>query len=243
MQDIAIVPMIIILSLFDEKGVNTSDLILQIFGGILILVSVVWITYKKEIEWKWVESISKDRELQVFASLSICTGFALLTGLMQLSTALGAFVAGLLVSRIRETAWVGDSLDSLRVLFVALFFSSIGMLIDLRFISTHVFEIAFLVMAVFMTNFFINALILKSFGYKWRASLYAGSLLSQIGEFSFILATIGLNSHIIIERSYQMTISIIAITLLISPFLIFCVRLLVGFKDTDFSEKPTKAKN
>ncbi len=73
--------------------------------------------------------------MQLFAALGICFGMSFLTGVLQLSTALGAFVSGIVVSSARETEWVYKSLDSLRVIFIALFFLSIGMLIDLSFVQ------------------------------------------------------------------------------------------------------------
>lgn len=233
-QDIAVVPMIILLGFIDEQKFDSVDFALQIIGAVIIVASVVWVTKHKKLQWKWVDAIAHDKEMQVFASLGICTGFALITGLMNLSTALGAFVAGIFVSRIRQTSWVSDSLDSLRVLFVALFFLSIGIMINPMFIIEHAGEIASLVLAVLVTNTVISALTLNIFGYDWRSSVYAGTLLSQVGEFSFILAAIGLNSKIIGDYGYQLTISIIAVTLLISPIMIFIVR--------RFIHKPVRAE-
>lgn len=227
-QDIAIVPMIIILGFFSDNPFNLLEFSLQLLGAISIIVFVVFITKKKRMNIKWLNYIAEDKEMQVFAALGICTGFALLTGLLQLSTALGAFVAGLFVSRINGTSWVSNSLDSLRILFITLFFLAIGMLIDLDFVLENLLEISLLVIAILLTNTLISAFTLKFFGYNWRASIYAGSLLSQVGEFSFILAAIGLNSNIIAGYSYQMTISIITITMLISPFIIFTVRKIVN---------------
>lgn len=234
-QDIAIVPMIIILGLLGGDGENHFDLyslLLQLSGAIFIIAIVVWISKKNKIEWKWLNNIENDREIQVFAALGVCTGFALLTGLLQLSTALGAFVAGLIVSKIHKTTWVTSSLDSLRILFVALFFLSIGILIDLDFLTKHIRAVLLLVAAVLVTNTLITSIILKIFGYNWRSSIYAGSLLSQVGEFSFILATIGLSANIIVGYSYQMTISIITITMFVSPIIIFLVRSFVMQKSS-----------
>ena len=143
---------------------------------------------------------------------------------MHLSTALGAFVAGVFVSRFADTHWIGHSLESLRVLFVALFFLSIGILVDIEFFVENLHKIITLTIVVLTANTLIVAFIVRLFGYDWRSSLYAGSLLSQVGEFSFILAAIGLNTRIIAKYSYQMTISIIVITMIASPVLIFCVR-------------------
>ena len=68
-----------------------------------------------------------------------------------------------------------------------------------------------------LTNTFINAIILKALGSNWHDSLYSGVLLAQIGEFSFILASVGYQSGIIEGYSYQMTIAVASISLLVSP--------------------------
>ena len=75
----------------------------------------------------------------------------------------------------------------------------------------------FLLAAVLLTNTFINAVILRLLGDSWSDSIYAGALLSQIGEFSFVLAAIGIQSNIITQYGYQLTIATIALSLLISP--------------------------
>jgi CPA2 family monovalent cation:H+ antiporter-2 len=130
---------------------------------------------------------------------------------------LGAFVAGLIVSSARETDWVHRSLEPFRVVFVAVFFVSVGMLIDLPFIREHVLEITFLVSAIVVVNTLINAGILKALGSSGKRSLYAGALLSQIGEFSFVLISVGLHTGVVGEHDYRMMIAVIALSLLLSP--------------------------
>lgn len=223
-QDITLVPMVIILGAFNNNNLNIQDLFLQIVGAILIVTSVIWMSKKEKLTWKWMKYFASDNDLQVFAALGICTGFALITSLMQLSTALGAFIAGIFVSRFAETSWVGHSLESLKVLFVTLFFLSIGMLIDFNFLVDNLYEILWLTLIILFVNTLVTALTMRFFGYNWQSSIYEGSLLSQIGEFSFIFAAIGLNSNIIIMHSYQMTISVIAVTMLLSPLFIFFIR-------------------
>ena len=98
------------------------------------------------------------------------------------------------------------------------------MLVDLAFISQYFVSICLLVAAAYITNLFINALILKILGRSIKESLYAGVLLSQIGEFSFVLAAVGLSSNIINDFGYQMTIAVISITLLLSPACIILAR-------------------
>jgi CPA2 family monovalent cation:H+ antiporter-2 len=85
-----------------------------------------------------------------------------------------------------------------------------------------------LLLGVLLTNTFINAFILKALGNNWEVSLYSGALLSQIGEFSFILATVGLKAGLINTFSYQTTIALIALTLLVSPAWIQGSKFLIG---------------
>jgi len=111
-----------------------------------------------------------------------------------LSSALGAFLAGIVIAAARHADWVRERMEPFRVVFVGLFFVSIGMLINLRFLGENLLIITILVAVIFVVNTAINTIILRAVGHSWRSSLYGGSLLSQIGEFSFVLAAVGLHS-------------------------------------------------
>ena len=158
----------------------------------------------------------------------VCLGLSLLTGLAHLSTALGAFAAGILVTAAKETQWVHHALEPFRIIFVALFFVSVGLLVDLKFISDHLMQVLVLVIIVLIGNTLLNGMILRLLGYRWKESLYAGAILAQIGEFSFVLAAVGLANGIINDVAYQYTIATIALSLLISPFWILGARRVLG---------------
>ena len=97
------------------------------------------------------------------------------------------------------------------------FFVSIGMLVDIKFIQLHWLQISALVIAVIVTNTFLNAIIIRLLGDSWPDSLYSGALLSQIGEFSFVLAAVGVKSKLITSYGYQITVAVIALSLMLSP--------------------------
>ena len=181
----------------------------------------------------------RNQELQLFGALAICLGVALLTGWLGLSTALGAFLAGMLIGIARETKWLHQSLDPFRVVLVALFFVSIGMMVDLQFIADNAGLIALLVVLVLILNTFINGIILRLLGDPWRETLYVGALLAQIGEFGFVLAAVGINSQIISDYGYQLVISIITITLLFSPAWIMLMRKILGIPGKGISRQGT----
>jgi len=233
-QDLAIVPMLIVLSMFGGEP-GESNIWIQLVGACAIAFIVAYIAIKETIRLPLNKILGNDHEMHVFAALCICLGLSLLTGLAELSTALGAFVAGMVIGAAKETQWVHQSLESFRVIFVALFFVSIGMLVDIAFITSHWFQVTALVLLVIVTNTFINGAILHALGDNWRNSLYAGTLLSQIGEFSFVLAAVGIQAKIISDYGYQMTVAVISISLLVSPPWIMLVKNLLhrkSYKDT-----------
>ncbi|MBA6224931.1 cation:proton antiporter [Colwellia sp. MB02u-18] len=216
-QDLAIIPMLIIIGLLGAGNIDNVQLVKQSAGTILAIALFSFIFSRKQVHLPLSKWLKDDRELQLFAALGICFGLAMLTAWFELSTALGAFIAGMLVGVAKETLWVHRTLDSFRVLFVALFFVSIGMLLDISFLITHWLQATILVIAALITNVFINAVILKLSKYSWKESLYAGVLLSQIGEFSFILAAVGHQANIINGYGYQLALCVISLSLLTSP--------------------------
>ena len=215
-QDLAVVPMLILLSLLGGEQPAAGTLILQGVGAVLVVGLGGWLATRDRIDLPLLHWVREDREFQVFASLLICFGLAFVTGLLQLSTALGAFVGGMLVASARETEWVHHSLEPFRTLFVALFFVSVGLLIDLEFIAGHWLQIGLLVAAVLLSNTFVNALVLRTLRVGWRQSLLSAAMLAQIGEFSFVLAAAGLQASIISDYAYQTTVAVIAISLILS---------------------------
>ena len=230
MQDVLIVPMLIATSYLGATLPDTKDIMLQIVGGILIIGVIFWILKKKEITLPYSDKIEKDHELQVFIAFIFCFGFALITAFFGLSAALGAFVGGLVIHAARSTEWFHDSLHAFRVVFVALFFISIGMMIDLDFLYSNWDIIGLLILAVYISNHFINTVVLHYFGRNWKYSIYGGALLAQIGELSFVLAASAFHAQIISDFTYQLTIVIISLTLLISPFWIAITKKAVKLK-------------
>ena len=230
-QDVLMVPMLIIVGYL---GGDKQDLILllkQIIGGILIVGVIIYVLIKKEIKLPFMAYLRKDHEMQVFVAFTLCFGFSIITALFGLSSALGAFVAGIVLSSTKSTRWVHNSLNAFKIVFVALFFVSVGMLIDLQFLKDNLFTIGMLVLAVFLINNTINVLMMHIFCKDWKISLYAGALLSQIGEFSFIIGSTGYISGIIKTHDYQLIISTIALTLLVSPLWISLTRKIIKLKE------------
>ena len=230
MQDILIVPLLIIVNFLGGNKPTTQEIILQLVGGTIIIGVIVWVLKKKEFTLPFVEKLKDDNELQVIIAFIFCFGFALFTALFGLSAALGAFIGGMLVNASRSTEWFQESLHSFRIVFVALFFVSVGMLINLSFLYDNWKIVLLLLLAVSISNHFINALVFQYLEKDWANSLYGGALLAQIGELSFILASSAFFGNVISEFEYQLTIIVISLTLLISPFWIALTKGLINKK-------------
>lgn len=223
-QDVALIPMLIILGFLGGQQADPNVLILQGIGAVILLGLMAWVSIYTRIRLPLGRQLRQDHELQVFTAFALCLGLALITGLFHLSTALGAFVAGMLVGAARETGWVHKRLEPFRVVFVAVFFVSIGLLVDIAFLVEHSLVVLILLAAVFATNACINITIFRMLGDSWRNSIYAGVILAQIGEFSFVLAAVGHKNDLISEFGYQVSVAVIALSLLLSPTLISVTR-------------------
>lgn len=217
MQDMIIVPMLLITEFLGGDKPTPGKIALQIIGGILLLAIFIYIIKKKKIKLPFADRIKDDHETQVFVAILFCFGFAILTGFLGLSAALGAFFAGIVVHAADSTEWFHDSLHSFRVAFVSMFFVSIGMLIDLNFLFDNYSIVLLLLVSVYLTNHLINTVVLHYFCRNWRNSFYGGAMLAQVGELGFIILAAAYSYQVISDYTYQLTILTIALTLLISP--------------------------
>ncbi len=219
-QDILVIPMIIIIGILGGQIPTIQSISLQLLGFILLILFMGYVIKKKELHIPFANSIRSNRDLQIFVALLICFGMAFLTNFFGLSAALGAFIAGMLVNYTKEIHWIHDSLHSFYILFVALFFVSIGLLIDIAFIIENWFIISVLVFLSILANLIVNFSILKILGLNIKESIYGASLLSQLGEFSFIIAALGFSAGTISTHGYNLVIAIISISLFLSPIII-----------------------
>lgn len=217
MQDMVIVPMLLITDFLSGEMPTVGAVILQVSGGLVIILIFIYILKKKTIHLPFADKIKADHEVQFFVAILFSFGLAILTSLIGLSAALGAFFAGIIVHAADSTEWVHDSLHSFRVAFVSMFFVSIGMLIDLSFLLDNYHIVLLLLVSVYITNHLINSIILHYFCRNWRNSIYGGAMLAQVGELGFVVLGTAYYYNSITDYAYQLIIITISLTLLISP--------------------------
>lgn len=223
-QDLMVVPMILVLDISGNNNVDILRTIERLIFGIIVITLLIYLIKKHKLTIPFHEKIKEDSELRFFLALIICFGFAILTSYLGLSSALGAFIAGLLMSEEAQNYSMKKNLKPFYFFFMAIFFMSIGMMLDMEFLKENYKVIMALVIIVFALSTIMNMLILKVLGSTWRESLYGGALLSQLGEFGFVLAAVGLASGIITDEGYALIIALISLTLILSPFWISAIK-------------------
>ena len=159
-------------------------------------------------------------ETTLVASIGFCFGVSLLAHALGYSVALGAFIAGSLIAESGKGKTIEHLIRPVRDLFAAIFFVSVGMLIDPRVIAEHWLAVAVLT-GVVLTGKIVGVSIGTFLtGHSVRASIQSGMSLAQIGEFSFIIAGLGLSLKATGEFLYPVAVAVSAITTLTTPVLI-----------------------
>ncbi|MCX7595679.1 MAG: cation:proton antiporter, partial [Fischerella sp.] len=191
--------------------------------GIAILKVLVFVAVAIALS-RWIVphliasfAATESNELFLLAVISLCLGVALVTAGLGLSLAMGAFVAGLMISEIDHADQALSKVLPLRDTFASLFFASIGMLIDPGILLENLGLIIGLVTLVMLGKAAIVLPIVLSFGYSLKTAAIVSFGINQIGEFSFVLALTGLRLELISQQTYLLLLGTTAITLVLTP--------------------------
>jgi CPA2 family monovalent cation:H+ antiporter-2 len=160
------------------------------------------------------------KELFLFATFTICFAVAFLTSEAGLSLALGAFLAGLIISESEYSHQATSTILPFGELFTSLFFISVGMLLDLTFFIQNIGIITLLVLVVFIVKSLVTAFAVAVLKYPTRTIIITGVSLFQVGEFSFILSKVGIQYNIISVETNQLFLAVSIVTMLLTPFVI-----------------------
>jgi CPA2 family monovalent cation:H+ antiporter-2 len=149
----------------------------------------------------------------------MCFGIAWLTYLAGLSLALGAFLAGLIISESEYGHHALGNIVPFRDVFTSLFFVSIGMLLDLGFLIKHPDQVALITVAVIIAKTLIATIAVLFLGFPLRTAIIVGLTLCQVGEFSFILAKVGVDYGLLVGDTFQLFLAVAVITMGVTPFI------------------------
>jgi CPA2 family monovalent cation:H+ antiporter-2 len=220
-EDLAAILLLAILTpIASGVGLKAADLALVVgrLAGFLAILLVVGLLVVPRLV-RLIVRINRP-ETTVVACVGICFGFALLARNFGYSVALGAFLGGALVAESGLSKTIEPLVEPVRDVFAAIFFVSVGMLIDPYVIAQHWVAVLVLTVVVIVGKTFGVTMGAFLAGNSVRTSVRAGMSLAQIGEFSFIIAGVGLSLGVVRSFLYPVAVAVSALTTLITPFLI-----------------------
>lgn len=221
-QDLAIVLMVLLIPLLSGEATTAGavGLVLLKAGG---LIAAVLLLARKGVPWL-LEHVARTRrhELFLLTVVAICFGTAAISSVMGVSLALGAFLAGLIVSESRYSDQAMSEILPLKTVFNAVFFVSVGMLLDISFLIDRPIFVFGVALVVILIKIITGAIAIRGLGYPSRIALTVGFGLAQIGEFSFVLERagrgVGLSPAGMGDTGAQAFIAAAVLLMLITPF-------------------------
>lgn len=220
-QDIAVVPVMLTAPLLAGAGgwPNSGDAL-----GLLARVAAIGIFAYTAYRWgvPWIlELITRTRSSEAFllGVISLCIGIALLTQSLGLSLALGAFLAGFIISESEYSHQTISAVLPFRDVFMSLFFVSIGMLLDIQFLLAHPLQMVLLTAGILVIKPIIGAIASLATGLPLRNSVLAGLALGQVGEFSLVATQAGVGAGLFGQDVFQTVLDTAVMSMLLTPAL------------------------
>jgi monovalent cation:H+ antiporter-2, CPA2 family len=231
-EDILAIVLIALLSGFamtgelEPQAVGMTILSLGSFLGILLVAGLIVVPRLLDYVARF-----KSDEMLLITVVGLCFGIALATVKLGYSVALGAFLIGAIIAEARQIYKIEMLMHPVRDLFSAVFFVSIGMLIDPALLAKYALPILAITVVVVLGKVFSCALGSFVAGNDMRTSVRVGMGLAQIGEFSFIIASLGLSLNVTSDFIYPIAVAVSSITTLLTPYLIRSSDMLVEWFD------------
>jgi monovalent cation:H+ antiporter-2, CPA2 family len=242
-QDLAVVPFMVILPQMNTPSVGITALGYAAVKATVFLVAMILLGTRLLPRLMKYIAMLESRELFLLAITAIGLGVGYVTYLVGLSFAFGAFVAGMVLSESDYGHQALSDIIPLRDLFGLLFFASVGMLLDPVFLMDHIGQVFFLVLAVSIGKGCIFALLARIFRYGNVIPLAVGLGLFQIGEFSFVLARVGVSTHSIGSDMYSLVLTAAVLTMILTPLVSGQTARLYSLKKRWFRHEPLESMN
>lgn len=228
-QDIIAIPMMLMIPILSGAGEASMEAVLTFSGKaagmiVLALIGAKWLVPALLFHI----AATRSKELFMLTIVVLCFSIAGLSYYLGLSLALGAFLAGLIIS---ETEYSHEAIGNVlpfKEIFTSIFFVSIGMLLNYSFTLKHWSVILIFVVSIFFLKTVAITVTGIITGLPLAVSLMAGLVLCQVGEFSFILSKTAQTYNILEQHHYQYFLSVSIITMMVSPFLISAAQKIPG---------------
>lgn len=221
-QDFLIVPMIVLTPVLGGEVAASAGELVRRFGGSLLAIALVFLAASYLMPRLFHQLVlTRVREVFVLGALGICLAGAWLTHSLGFSLALGAFVAGILISETEYSHQVMADIVPFRDVFASVFFISVGMLVDLGFVADRVPAVVGLAIAAIAAKALTCGAAVAALRFPARTVASVGFGLAQIGEFSFVLMEVGHSHGLLQGDRYQLLLSAAVVTMLATPALVW----------------------
>lgn len=220
-QDIAVVPILVLIpALAAHSGSLTSTLGWAFLKAAIVLL-ILFIFGKKLINpWFGLVARQRSRELFVMNVLMVTLVLAYTTHLAGLSYALGAFIAGMLISETRYRYQVESDIASFRDILLGLFFVTVGMLLDIGVLAANIGYVLLLLVALVLFKAVVIGVLSRGFGHEPGVAIRAGVILAQAGEFGFVILALGLQQGLLDGKTLQIVLAASVLSMITAPFII-----------------------
>ncbi len=242
-QDLAVVPLIVLLPMLNDPSLGWISLEIAMLKTVVFLAGMIFFgTRLLPMIMRYIAHLGS-RELFLLAITAIGLGVGYLTYLVGLSFAFGAFVAGMVLSESDYGHQALSDIIPVRDLFGLLFFASVGMLLNPAFLLDHWQQVLMLVLIVSLGKGIIFALLARIFKYGNVVPLAVGLGLFQVGEFSFVLAQVGVSTNSISHEVYSLVLSTAIITMFLTPIISGQTSRLYALRKRWFKHEPLDTIN
>lgn len=221
-EDIAGIIMMVLLATLAVATTNVSSIELLLSIGRLVFFLVLWFVlgmYLVPSFFKWAQRLMNDETL-VIVAIGLCLGMVVLATHLGFSSALGAFIMGSLIAEAPNAEKIEHLIAPIKDLFGAVFFVSVGMLVNPALLLEQALPIFVLVVATIIGKLIFSTLGVLASGKSLSTSIHCGFSLAQIGEFSFIIASLGMSLGVISSFLYPIIVAVSVITTFTTPFCI-----------------------
>ncbi len=220
-QDFVIVPMLVLIPvLAGEVAASPASIAGRFLAALAAVAVTFWVARRLMPVVLHHVASTRIRELSVLGALALCLGMAWVTYSLGLSVALGAFIAGLILSETEYSHQVIADVAPFRDVFASLFFVSMGMLVDLDVARAHAPLIAALAVGVLLVKSLTVGGAVRLLGYPERTVVMVALGLAQVGEFSFVLMEVGHEHGLLAGDRFQIVLAAAVATMLATPFLV-----------------------
>lgn len=217
-QDLAFLPMLLIVENLGSNGFDLAAATQVLISGLLLFALVRLLLQQGRQHLPFYKIIIGHVDLSPLAGLVYCFGASAIMGAIGLSPAYGAFLAGLAIGNSAEREPLLAVVRPIQSVMLMIFFLSIGLLLDLNFVWENLGLVFLLFLIVTLFKSALNIFIFKLLGETWQRAFLSGVIISQLGEFSFLLAASAIAIAAITQEEAKLLISVTVLSLALSPF-------------------------